>query len=226
MFSTIKLLTTAVAIALFMAAPVKLFSQTDRFSISVNSLTTNFNYGKSNSDFKQYKKDFKGFQIGASYQAGITPIFSVVPEVYFAIRGGNLKQDNPLIVNKSTLRLYTVEAPVLARLHFNKLYLNAGPYVAYSLGGRMKTEGSDTAPETSTKVTFGKSTGDFKRWDFGVQVGAGYNFNISKTTLTLDVRYGYGLVNISKDVERYNRMLNISVLVVKPPKKNKSANRG
>ncbi|WP_157627152.1 porin family protein [Spirosoma luteum] len=226
MLSTIKSLTAAVVTALLMAASFKSFSQTNRFNVSVNSLTTNFNYGKSNSDFKPYKKDFKGFQIGVAYQAGITPIFSVVPEVYFAIKGGSLERNNQLTVNKSTLRLYTVEAPILARLHYNNLYLNAGPYVSYNLGGRLKTDGSDAVAETTTKISFGKSASEFNRWDFGVQAGAGYNFIMSKTTLTLDVRYGYGLVNISNDVERYNRMLNISLLVAKRYKKNRSANGG
>ena len=73
--------------------------------------------------------------------------------------------------------------------------------------------------ETSTKVSFGNSIGDFKRWDLGLQAGAGYNFNLKKSVLTLDVRYGYGLTNISKDIERYNRMLNISLVISKLGKK-------
>ena len=122
------------------------FSQTSRFGISINSLTTNFNYGKANSDLQPYKKNFKGLQAGISYQAGITPKFSVVPELYFAMKGGTLKEKNPVIANKSTLRLYTVELPVLARLHCKNLYLSAGPYVAYAVGGRFKIDGSETMP--------------------------------------------------------------------------------
>jgi hypothetical protein len=190
-------------------------SQTSRLGISIHSLTTNFNYGKANSDLQPYKKNFKGLQAGVSYQAGITPKFSVVPELYFAIKGGTLKEKNPVTANKSTVRLYTVEIPVLARLHCKNLYLNAGPYVAYAVGGRMKIGGSETMPASSTKVSFGNTAGDFKRWDVGLQAGAGYNFNMKKNTLTLDVRYGYGLINISKDIERYNRMLIISLVVSK-----------
>jgi hypothetical protein len=153
-------------------------------------------------------------------------MFSVVPELYLAIKGGILKENNPLTVNKSTLRLYTIEMPVLARLHCNKLYLNAGPYVGYTLSGRMKTEGSDAVSEASTKVSFGNTMNDFKRWDLGIQAGAGYNFTIKKTTLTLDARYGYGLTNISKDVERYNRLLNISLVVSRPHKKKQPEKQG
>ena len=100
-----------------------------------------------------------------------------------------------------------------------KLYLNAGPYAGYNVGGRLKVEGTNTSGEKSTKVSFGNSAANFKRWDFGWQAGAGYNFSLKQSILTLDLRYGYGLVNISRDVERYNRMLNISVQISKPGRK-------
>lgn len=191
------------------------FSQTNRFSISINSLTTNFNYGKANGELQPYKKNFKGLQAGVSYQAGITPSFSLVPELYFAMKGGILKDKNPVTSNKSTLRLYTIEMPVLARVHCKKLYLNAGPYIAYATGGRIKIDGADIIPGTSTSISFEKSNGNFKRWDAGIQAGAGYNFDMKKSVLTLDVRYSYGFVNMSNDIERYNRMLIISLVLSK-----------
>jgi hypothetical protein len=104
--------------------------------------------------------------------------------------------------------------------------VNAGPYVAYTLGGRLKTEDYENLPGKSTSVSFGHAPGNFRRWDFGMQAGAGYNFNLKKSILTLDVRYGYGLSNISKDIERYNRMLNISLVVSKPVRKSITTKQG
>jgi len=211
-----RLFTISLAVTLiFSLLSFTSFPQTSKFGISLNSLTTNFNYGNSNRGLQPYKKNYKGIQAGFTYQAGITPMFSVVPELYFAVKGGSLKENNPLTVNKSILRISSLEMPVLARLHFNNLYVNAGPYTGYAVGGRLKIEGKGTTAETSTKVSFGNSAGDFKRWDLGLQAGAGYNFNMKKSVLTLDVRYGNGLVNISKDIQRYNRMLNISLVLSK-----------
>lgn len=212
---TDKSVKTLTVVMLLISIASTSYSQTSRFSIAVNSLTTNFNYGKMNSELNSYKKNYRGFQAGFSYQAGITPMFSVVPELYFAMKGGKLNGNNPLTGAKSTLRVNSLEMPVLARLHLEKLYLNAGPYADYNVGGRLIQDGAGTASGNTTKVSFGSSAADFKRWDFGFQAGAGYNFNIHKSILTLDVRYGYGLVNISNEVERYNRMLNISVQVSK-----------
>jgi hypothetical protein len=50
----------------------------------LNVVGTNFNYGKQNSELTDYKKSTLGAQVGMSFQAGITPAFSVVPELYFA----------------------------------------------------------------------------------------------------------------------------------------------
>jgi hypothetical protein len=218
----LKLVTTMAAIAFSTAISVTSFSQTSRFSLSVNSLTTNFNYGDGNRSLQSYKKNFRGLQAGVSYQAGVSPAFSIVPELYFAIKGGVLKEHNPLTTGKSTLRINSLEMPVLARLHLNKLYINAGPYVGYNVGGRMKIEATEHTAETSEKISFGGGSNDFRRWDFGLLAGAGYNFNIKKTILTLDARYGYGLINMSKDVERYNRVLNISLAISTPHSKNQS----
>ncbi len=212
MYSTIR---SVIVAALVVVAPATSFSQTNKFSISVNSLTTNFNYGKSNSMLQAYKKNFTGLQAGISYQAGVTDAFSIVPELYFAIKGGSLTQNNPLTIGKSTLRLYTLDMPVMARVHINKLYVNAGPYASYALGGRLKTDAFAGNAETSATMSFNNSTTGLSRWDMGLLAGAGYNFNLKKSVMTLDARYGYGLVNISTGTERFNRMLNISLVVSK-----------
>ena len=211
----------SIAIALMFFLPsIQSFSQSTHLKPLIVEVNSNFNYGKSNGALRSYKKDVKGVLVGASFQAGITPMFSVVTEAYFTMKGASLKADNPLTVNKSKLRLYNVEIPVLARFHFNRLYINAGPYVSYTITGRIKTDGSQTIPEKSTSISFHNLPDGFKRWELGVQAGAGYNFRIKKTTMALDLRYGYGLTNISQDAVRYNRTFNISFIAVKPWKSN------
>jgi hypothetical protein len=226
MQQTIKAVKTLVILMFLFSIAANSYSQTSKFSISINSLTTNFNYGKSNPLLAPHKKNFRGLQAGISYQAGISPMFSVVQELYFAMKGGTIQANNPLTGSKSTLRVNSVELPVLARLHHNKFYLNAGPYAGYHVGGRLKVAASGTTSESATKVSFGNSPAALKRWDYGFQAGAGYNFKVKQSILTLDVRYGYGLANISPDVERYNRMLNISIQVSKTRNKTSRQKQG
>lgn len=180
----------------------------------LNAVSTNINYGKSNSTMADYKKSVLGPQVGVSFQAGITPHFSMVSEAYFIMKGGKVESNNPLTADKRTLRLYTIEIPLLARYHAGKFYVNAGPSLAYNLTGQVKSD------ESSTTLSFSNSTDGFKRLDAGVQVGAGYTFRVKKRQIVLDVRYSYGLTNISYDKEMYNRYLNINLHFFKPWKKN------
>lgn len=182
--------------------------------LMVNVVSTNLNYGGSNSNLADYKKTNNGIQGGVSFQAGITPAFSLVSEFYFMRKGGKLKAGNPLTTGESTLHLNTLELPVLARFHVGKFYMNAGPSIAYNLSGKRKIE------DVSTKLTFTNSTEGFKRFDAGVQMGGGFQFPIKQKMIALDIRYNYGLTNITYNKEIYNRALMISVHFSKPWKTN------
>jgi hypothetical protein len=79
----------------------------------------------------------------------------------------------------------------------------------------MKIEGQESGSNS-----FNNQPEGFRRFEMGVQAGAGYVFDMKKGKLAIDVRYGHGLTSLSHDVERYNRMLSISVHVFKPFKRN------
>ena len=185
------------------------------FDILLNVVSTNLNYGSSNSALMDSKKSISGVQFGASYQANITPKFSVVSELYFLMKGGKLEADNPLTTQNTTLRLYTIESPLLARFSFGKVYVNAGPSIAYNLFGTSKIGDDD-----SKALTFTNSAGGFKRWDSGIQFGGGYIFNTKRKRVALDLRYTYGLSNVSYDQEIYNRNVNIGIHVSRLRKDN------
>jgi hypothetical protein len=180
----------------------------------LNVVSTNINYGKSNSSYADFKKIVMGGQVGASFQAGITPDFSLVSELYFIMKGDKLAQNNPLTEAKSVIRFYSLEFPVLARVHIGKLYMNAGPSVAYNLYGTSKI-GS-----TIRDLSFNNSNEGFKRLDAGIQFGAGYRFKLKRGAVAFDIRYTYGLTNVSSNQEMYNRYLNISLHLSKPWKTN------
>lgn len=180
----------------------------------VNMVGSNINYGASNSGLAAYKKTMKGIRAGVSFQAGITPDFSLVSEIYFVMKGGKLKTNNPLTGSESALRLNTLELPVLARVHLGKFYMNAGPSIAYNLSGKQKID------NLSTKLSFANSSEGFKRFEAGLQAGGGFEFPYKQKRIALDIRYSYGLTNIARSGEMYNRALMVSVRVAKPWKTN------
>ena len=182
--------------------------------LMVNVVATNLNYGGSNSALADYKKSSNGIQAGVSFQAGISPAFSVVSELYFMRKGGKLKANNPLTTSESTLRINTLELPVLARFHFGKFYMNAGPSIAYNLSGKK------TVDDQSVKLSFTNSNNSYKRFDAGIQMGGGFEFPLKQKRIALDIRYSHGLTNIAYEKEMYNRALMISVHFSKPWKTN------
>lgn len=202
------------AASLVLFATLTSYSQSSHLAVVVTTTDANFNYGDKNSELKSFKETVRALRAGVSLQAGVTKQFSLVSELYYATKGGTLASGNSLTANKSTLKLYSAELPIMARFHAGRFYLNSGPYASYLFGGRMKTSG----PEAGT-ISFNNTDG-FKRFEMGVQAGAGYVFDVKKGKLAIDVRYGHGLTSVSNDVARYNRMLSISVAMFKPWKKN------
>lgn len=175
------------------------------FDLMVNVVSTEISYGAANNSLEDYKKSAKGIQAGVSFQAGITPGLSLVPELYFIRKGGKLKTNNPLTTNESSLRLNSVELPVLARFHLGKFYVNAGPSIAYNFSGTRKTE------DVSAKLSFKNSPEGFKRFDAGIQMGGGIEFPFKQKRIALDIRYVHGLTNIAYGSEMRNRAIMVSV---------------
>jgi len=175
------------------------------FDLMINVVSTNLNYGSSNSALSDYKESVKGLNAGVSFQAGITSRFSLVSELYYIRKGGELTANNPLTTQKTILRLNAFELPVLARFHFGKFYINAGPSIAYNFSGTRKID------DVSTAISFKNSIGAFNRLDAGIQIGGGFMFPIKQKRLAIDIRYCYGLSNISYDKEMHNRGLIITV---------------
>lgn len=182
--------------------------------IMVNVVSTNINYGGSNSALAGYKKATNGIQAGMSFQAGISPVFSLVSELYYMRKGGKLKVNTPLTASESTLRLNTLELPVLARIHVGKFYMNAGPSIAYNISGKREINNQPT------KLLFNNSNEAFKRFESGIQMGGGLEFPIKQKRIALDIRYNYGLTNISNNKEIHNRALMISLHFSKAWKSN------
>lgn len=183
----------------------------------LNLISTNLNYGDANSKLSDYKKSILGAQVGISFQAGITPAFSLVTELYFTTKGGKLKDANPLTTQASTIRLYAFELPLLARFHFHEFHVNAGPSIAYNFYGTRNIN------DQTTDLSFGSS--GFKRFDAGLQAGGGYTFHTKTKRIALDLRYNYGLTNISHGQEMYNRSFIVSIHVSKAWKTNPFAGK-
>lgn len=212
-----KQLILLIAMGLFL---VRSTAQETFMDVVINYTPTNLNYGDNNKELKDFKKGYWGLQAGASFQAGITEYFSLVPELYFVMKGGRLENNNPFTGQETKIRFNTLDLPVMARLHLCNLYINAGPVISYNINGRLKTKSNDLIPGGKSKMEFGSELGTYSRWDAGFQFGLGYEFKIKKSRLLLDLRYHYGMVDIGNGADIYNRYFNMNILLSKKWKTN------
>ncbi|MBL7864792.1 MAG: PorT family protein [Cyclobacteriaceae bacterium] len=202
------------ALLILLFAPLFLHAQESHVAILVNTTSSRMNYGHLNSSLADYKKDVNGLRIGLSLQTGITRNFSLVTEAYFLRKGGILISGNPLNGVESSLKLNTLEMPVLARLHAGRFYFNAGPYINYVMSGKKSTENAPT-----TDILFESGSDAFRKWEAGILGGVGYQFPVKKRRMALEVRYSHGLTSIHSTENLYNRTLSISVSLIKPLKR-------
>ncbi|MRI01398.1 outer membrane beta-barrel protein [Kriegella sp. EG-1] len=188
--------------------------------VVINYTPTSMNFGSNNDALKDFKKGYWGLQAGASFQMGISDYFSLVPELYFVMKGTKLENNNPLTGQETRIRFNTLDFPVLARVHWKNFYLNAGPVLSYNLHGRVKTDANETLPGSKTRMKFGTGIDDYSRWDAGAQFGIGYEFQWKKSRLLLDMRYHYGMVDMGNGTAMYNRYFNMNLLLAKKWKTN------
>ncbi|WP_029903036.1 porin family protein [Prevotella sp. 10(H)] len=146
--------------------------------------------------------DIKDMKSAIKYQAGITFDIALTENVYvltgleFVTKGAKHKPKKGAQTRYNPIYL---QIPVHAAYKFDvasdvKLVINAGPYAAYGLGGKMKTDGE--------KVNiFGDNR--FKRFDFGIGGGAG----VEVGKIAFNLGYDFGLLNINdmKGVKVRNR---------------------
>ena len=184
------------------------------FAPLLNLVNSNLNYGSDNTSVADYKKQSVGLKAGVSVQTVISSNFSVLSEFYYLRKGGKLKVNNPLTSMEVAYRFNSLELPVLARVYLGRVHVNAGPSIAYNLSGSKKTE------EQSKVISFAEGGEGFRRFEAGIQMGGGYTFPFKNKSLILDIRYSYGITNISYNKEMFNRNIVVSLILIKPGNKN------
>jgi hypothetical protein len=192
--------------------------------VSAMALAAGFSYGQTiipkvgvtlskwGGDDVEDAKFKAGFTIGAGLNMPLGDgMFSLQPELNYIQKGSKWEEGD-------ASEKYTVnylEVPVLAKVTFGeatKFYVNAGPSVAFGLGGKAKWEEGDESGETDIK--FGdedESSDDYyieKGTDISFQIGAGV---IVAEKVMIDVRYGLGLTDLYDDGSVKNNVLQFTV---------------
>jgi len=143
------------------------------------------NLSSFNGDISKTKYIFK-YQVGATVDIGFTDNIYLITGLDLQTKGTKSKPKLGPDVKYNPMYL---SIPIHAGYKFDvgsnsRIVVEAGPYVAYGISGKIKGDGK--------KVNF---FGDdrFKRFDFGLGAGVGYEYS----HFVVKGGYDFGLINIS-----------------------------
>lgn len=149
-----------------------------------------------------------GFTLGAVVEIGITDNIFIQPEAIFLQKGSELNTS----ITGLTTNVNYLDIPVLLKIKLiNTDLLNinllGGPSLGLALNGEETTAGGQTVD-----INFGGENG-LKRFDLGINAGGGVGINLGSIGIFGDVRYLFGVSDISEDANREikNKGLNLSV---------------
>ncbi len=139
--------------------------------------------------------------------------FPIIARILFSQRGAKWTWGESGYKGKSKERLNYLSIPIMIKYPILTGYVLAGPQVSFLLGGKEKWE---------TNYDGISEEGDWdakeykKSIDFGLVLGGGYPIPCSWRTITVEVMYYFGLMNINDwdDGESYkNRALVVGVTI-------------
>lgn len=139
-------------------------------------------------DFRDSKSKI-GYYAGVFMNAPIAENFSIQPEVFY----NNLGSKFTVAGTEHTLNLDYVTIPVMFQYNATpEFYLEAGPQVGFLVNSKIKS--SKQIAENVLNAFNSKD--NYNSFDFGMGVGAGFNFT---QNIGLNARYVAGFTDLSKD---------------------------
>jgi hypothetical protein len=134
-----------------------------------------------------------GFNAGVFAKLPVTKGFSIQPELLYSLKGAKEDYNNFLQGSgEYRFNLGYLELPVLAVVNLAPNFnLHLGGYAAYLVNANVKNVDNNGSIQNAVDL----NTDDFKRFDFGLVGGLGFDIE----NFTLGARYNYGLSHIGKN---------------------------
>lgn len=130
-----------------------------------------------------------GINIGCFLDLKISGKFSIQPEVLYSTQGASIGVETEGVTINS-FELNYINVPVIAKYYAAKNFsLEAGPQIGFLTKSTVNGTASGVTVDVDAKQLF-------KSIDFGLNVGAGYDFT---KKLSASLRYNFGFSNIGSE---------------------------
>lgn len=129
-----------------------------------------------------------GFNAGVYATLPISDFIAIQPEILYSTKGSKLEFNSAVTSSEIKFKLDYIELPLLIRVNITRNFnIHAGGYAAYLI--RSKISGNGALYLNNINTT------DLNKFDAGLATGIGIDFN----TVSLGVRYNYGLATVGKE---------------------------
>lgn len=196
-----KIILTVAALAAFGTASAQDLKFGPKAGLNLANISNNYDGPGDDAD-SDYKMKV-GAHIGGFVEIKFNEKWALQPELLFSMQGATLEDsssddgfgNSSDFENK--LNLNYINVPVMVKFYpIPKLFVEAGPQVGFLVSAKSKNEGTYT--EGGTTITVDETVDvkdNYKSIDFGVNIGAGYEFT---EMIYANLRYNIGLSDISE----------------------------
>jgi len=143
---------------------------------------------------------YAGFGLETSSRVGF------MVELLYQQKGDKVDFDDGVDLIKSTIAIHEMSMPVLLKLNLSQNtgpYLMAGGEIGFVLSAIERHEIYMDIGDDEPEVYYSKGseniTEKLKRLNYGMVLGAGFKFRTQGLVFFTEVRYHYGLADLSKD---------------------------
>lgn len=156
-----------------------------------------------------------GYQIGLSAEYAVSESFYLQSGIFYVTKGIRLKGKSGTSEDEinwsQSINLQYLQLPILAAYKIElvtdtKMFFNAGPYIAYGIGGKTNQKNryinSTRAAEKRSMDSFGDNR--MQKIDYGLKYAIGLEFE----KFVFEWNYELGLVDIGSDDSELNPILN------------------
>lgn len=161
-------------------------------------------------DYKSNPGSVIGYHIGPIIDFQIQKNFFLSTGLQFSLNGvemGAVKENGDIEI--VPMRIRNLQLPVDFKILFlidksNKLFMQAGPYVGYSMSNKVKQSSRDS------KINYGDQ--GLTRFDFGIEGAIGFEFG----RIVPSLGYQYGITDQfgSNDLKGRNRVVQVSLAYI------------
>src|SRR5690606_2186834 len=126
-----------------------------------------------------------GFHVGASVEIPINEMISFETGLLLNTKGYNIRRQDETLKIKGRFNLLYIDIPITGKASFDvgksRYFVSVGPYIGIGLIGNSRIEFSfedeTEIMEEEFEWGYDKESDDLKRFDYGLLIGAGMEFN-------------------------------------------------